>query len=76
MSKMNKLVEGSTKSLVRSYSNMMVNMVGFCVALALLCGCPDLKLRGGDNAQHVNKANWTCVSFHSFYLPDFVLIHL
>ena len=36
----------------------------------------DPKLRGGDDDQHVNKTNWTCVSFHSFYLPDFVLIHL
>ena len=35
---MNKLVQGSWNSLVRSYSNMMVKMVGFCVALALLCG--------------------------------------
>ena len=31
-------MQGSSKSLVRSYSNMMVKMVGFCVALALLCG--------------------------------------
>ena len=31
-------MQGSSKSLVRSYSNMMVKMVGFCVALALPCG--------------------------------------
>lgn len=36
----------------------------------------DPKLRGGDDDQHVNKANWIWISFHSFYLPDFVLIHL
>ena len=70
-------MQGSSKSLVRSYSNMMVKMVGFCVGLWFGSAMwLDPKLRGDDDDQHVNKANWTCVSFHSFYLPDFVLIHL